>query len=363
MSKNYYDILGVSKDADESKIKSAYRKLCLKYHPDKLAKKSEKEKQEGEAKFKEINEAYQILSDPDKKKQYDTFGTVDNMGSGMGGNGFDNMDDLFSMFSGMHGFGGNSGFKNRQQPQIQKGSSIKMKIPVTIDELFNGCTKKVKYTISTRCPNCHGVGGTGQHMCPSCHGTGQKIKTTRQGFAVYQEVMACPQCNGTGFVVDNKCMTCGGSGFRQSSRTAEVTFKSGIQNGEFVIINNAGNESKDKRGANGDFIAQASYNIDPSKYEVRGLDVVEHVYIPYYDLLLGCEYDVKIPNGITRKIKLDSCIHNKKLIKLYREGLKRDNKVGDYYVEINYAFPESLTDEERKCIENIKVQKINEKYM
>lgn len=362
MSKNYYDILGVSKDADESKIKSAYRKLCLKYHPDKLAKKSEKEKQEGEAKFKEINEAYQILSDPDKKKQYDTFGTVDDMGSGMGGSGFDNMDDLFSMFSGMHGFGGNSGFKNRQQPQIQKGSSIKMKIPVTIEELFKGCTKKVKYTISTRCPNCHGVGGTGQHMCPSCHGTGQKIKTTRQGFAVYQEVMACPQCNGTGFVVDNKCMTCGGSGFRQSSRTAEVTFKPGIQNGEFVIINNAGNESKDKRGSNGDFIAQASYNIDPAKYEVRGLDVVEHVYIPYYDLLLGCEYDVKIPNGITRKIKLDSCIHNKKLIKLYREGLKRDNKVGDYYVEINYAFPESLTEDERKCIENIKVQSIVNRY-
>lgn len=364
MGENLYDILGISKDASDAQIKSAYRKLSLKYHPDRLANKSESERKEGEEKFKKITAAYNVLSDPEKKKNYDMFGDPNGRGGGGFDGGFGGFDDLFRQFSNMHGFGGGGPFGGGSPfgERIERGQDIQMRIPLTIEEIFNGCTKKVKYDRNTRCPNCHGVGGTGQKACPHCHGTGQIVTTTRQGFTTMQNISVCHHCHGTGFTVDKKCISCGGSGFKKSSYTLDVTFPPGIQNNSGVQYKEKGSESPNVKGRNGDFIAFASYNIDNNRYIIQGYDVIEKIYIPYYDLLLGCDYKLVLPNKKEKVIALNSCTPEGKLIKLFREGIKHNGNVGDYYLEVHYQMPTNLTPEERKQIENIKVEKTKNKY-
>ena len=374
MSKNYYDILGVKKDASEKEIKNAFRKLSLKYHPDKQVGKSDDEKKKAEDKFKEINEAYSVLSDPEKKKKYDTFGSVDGGSGGFGGS----WSDLFGGHSGS-GFGGfeeifrdienarngrrtgrSSAWENVYE-HIEPGTDIRMTIPLTIEEIFNGCTKKVKYNRNTRCPNCHGDGGTGKHVCTHCNGTGLMTRLTRNGFMTVQETVPCTYCNGKGTVIDTKCPTCNGSGFRQTSNTIDVTFPPGMINGLGISIENAGNESNSTKGKNGRFIAVAQHNYDGNIYTVNGLDVIQKIYVDYYDLLLGCEYVIELPNGKRHKLNLPSCIPDGKLLRLRNEGIKNETSSGDYYLEIHYKMPEKLSDYEREQIINIKVEKTKEK--
>lgn len=358
--KNLYELLGISKNATEQEIKQAYRKMSLKYHPDRWASKSENEKKEAEDKFKEINYAYQVLSDPEKKKNYDTYGDPEMKNAGFGGgNPFGGFSDLFKQFGNMHGFGGGNPFGGET---IEPGQDIQMRIPLTIEEIFTGCTKKVKFNRNVRCPNCHGAGGSGQKTCPHCHGTGQHVDTQRTPFGVIQNVTTCPYCHGTGFTIEHKCQSCNGTGFKKSENTVEIKFPPGMPNGKGIQYSEQGSESSSVKGPNGDFIAIAKYDFDTNRYTINGLDVVEKVYIPYYDLLLGCDYTITLPNKITKKISLNSCIEEGKLIKLYREGIKYQGQVGDYYLEIHYELPTSLTAEERKNIENIKVLKTLAKH-
>jgi len=211
-TKGYYKILGVSENATDKEIKAAFRKKSILFHPDKQANKSDKEKKEAEAKFKEVNEAYQVLSDKDKRAQYDRGASFnfENTGgySGFNGGNFDfgnfNFDDF--------GFNSETGFDfrdlfgkhntynraSRRQRQAEKGSDIKMVIPITIEELFTGCKKKVKFQRNVRCPNCHGAGGTNKHVCPHCNGTGMVTETRQSPFGFMQTTSACPKCNGKG---------------------------------------------------------------------------------------------------------------------------------------------------------------------
>lgn len=361
-NKDFYRILGVNKNASEKEISSAFRKLSFKYHPDRWATKSEAEKKEAEEKFKEINYAYQVLSDPEKRQNYDNFGDPDAKGHG-GGFDMGDFSDLFRQFGNMHGFGGGfGGFGGGFSEQIEAGQDIQMRIPLTIEEIFNGCTKKVKFNRNVRCPNCHGAGGSGQKTCSHCHGTGQIVTTQRHGMATIQNISVCPHCHGTGYTVDKKCPSCNGSGFKNSTNTVEITFPAGIPNNAGIRYSEQGSESSNVKGRNGDFIAVAKYDFDTNKYVIQGLDVVEKVYIPYYDLLLGCDYTIVLPNKKEKKINLSSCIEEGKLIKLYKEGIKYQNQSGDYYIEIHYEIPKTLSSEERKNIENIKVFKTTEKY-
>lgn len=348
-NKGYYKILGVSESATDDDIKRSFRKLSLKYHPDKQAGKSDAEKADAEQKFKEINEAYQVLSDPEKKSNYDKYGDPEAKGGfNFDGGGFGGFGGFpFSDF-----FGGRA--RNQARP-AQPGSDIKMSVPLTIEEIFNGCTKKLKFDRNVRCANCHGDGGTGKKTCMHCGGTGFETVTQMTAMGMMQTTKTCSHCHGTGTTIEHTCPTCGGTGFKKTSTVIEVTFPAGMPDGYATVKNDQGNESKDRKGSNGDFYAIAKHTFDTNKYSVVGLDVIEKIYIPYYDILLGCDYIVEIPNGSKKKINIESCTPEGKVLRLYREGIKGKDRVGDYYIEVHYLMPASITEEERKKLEDIKV--------
>lgn len=354
MEQNLYNILGVNKDNfSEKELKNNYRKLSKKYHPDMQKGKSEKEQKEAEEKFKEISHAYEVLSDPEKKNNYDLYGDENGQNMNNGFNPFGGFGGFnpFGGFSGFNPFGGFSDFND-----VQPGKDIQMRIPITIEDLFNGLKKTVKYTKEVRCINCHGAGGTGQKTCPKCHGTGRfiKRKVTRPGFTQIEESV-CPMCNGTGLYVENKCPTCGGSGFTKKECKLDIEFPPGISNNMGVVYKGEGSESKNRKGPNGNFIAVTTYNIDEEKYIVQGLNVIEHVYIPYYDILLGCSYTVNIPNGKQKIVKIKPCSKDSSMIRLSGEGIKtNDGQIGDYYICLHYDIPNTLSVKEQEHLEMIK---------
>ena len=369
-SKGYYKLLGVKEDASQEEIKSKYKKLALKFHPDKQANKSEKEKKEAEAKFKEINEAYQVLSDETKRRQYDS-GSSFNFDSGTGGfdfsnfnwgNGFPGWEDIgnggfndpFSSF-----FGGGSRQRSRKR-EPDPGKDIRMTIPVTLEELFTGATKKVKYERNVRCPVCHGDGGTGKHTCPDCNGTGMKRTRVRTPFGYTESISECQRCGGTGQVVDTKCTRCNGTGFVKEETVLEVKFPAGMYDGYSLQYAEKGSESKDVNGKTGDFYAICKHVYDHDKYIINNyIDVYEKVEIPYYDALLGTEYVLEKPDHKKIKLVIPSCVENGKHLKLAGQGLKTGNVIGDYYVIIVYKLPEELTEDERNALEVIRYKMKN----
>ena len=359
MAKDYYDILQVDRNATQDEIKKSYRKLSIKWHPDKHTNDSEKDKKEAEEKFKAISEAYAVLSDPDKKKQYDMFGTVDespNMGGGPFGNPF------FGGFPFGNPFGGDP-FGGNFNPGdiIESGSDIKMEIQITLEELYSGVTKKVKYKRKVRCANCHGEGGTNIKKCPHCNGTGRIRDTKRGPFGINISIKNCPHCNGTGKIVTSKCPTCGGTGFTETYETVDVKIPSGIPDGATLLFQGKGNESKNRKGENGTFIAEIKYNIDNERYAIQGLNVLEHIYIPYYEILLGCNYEINIPNGHKIVIKIPACTKEENLKKISGEGLTYNYTTGDYFICIHYKYPEELSEKEKEHIMFIKEMKDKEK--
>ena len=367
MKKDYYKILGVDKTASVEEIRKKYKALALKFHPDKQANKSEKEKKEAEAKFKEINEAYQVLSDENKRRQYDSGSSFDFDG-GSGGfnfkdfnwrNGFpgwgDIYDDPFSSF-----FGSSRQYNRKREPD--PGKDIRMTIPVTLEELFTGATKKVKYERNVRCPVCHGEGGTGKHTCPDCNGTGVKRTKARSPFGYTESISECQRCGGTGQVIDKKCTHCNGSGFVKEETVLEIKFPTGMYDGYSLQYTGKGSESKDVKGKTGDFYAICKHVYDHDKYMINNyVDVYEKVEIPYYDALLGTEYILEKPDHKKIKLVIPSCVENGKHLKLAGQGLKTVNSIGDYYVIIVYKLPEELTEDERNALEVIRYKMKNQK--
>lgn len=347
---DYYKILGLSENATEDEIKMAYKKLSLKYHPDRQVNKSDKEKTEAEKKFKEINEAYSILSEPDKRRDYDRFGNSNPRS--------DNWADFRKNFSSQ-GFNPFDFFEPFGRGEIvEPGTHIKMQIPLTIEDVFNGCTKKVKYERKVRCPNCHGAGGLNMKRCPHCHGSGQIESNIQTAFGYMTQTRTCPHCHGTGQISEKACPTCNGSGFKTDSAVIEVNFPPGMMNGFSIKFPGKGNESKSPKRSNGDFYAEATYSFKSDKYEVNGIDVIEKVYIPYYDILLGSTYELELPNHTKKKIIIPACAQEGKLLKLIGEGIKTQASTGDYYLEIHYLIPKTLSEDEKKALMKIKVKNI-----
>lgn len=351
MEVNLYDILGVDKNATASDIKASFKKLSRTYHPDRQAGKSDTEKKEAEERFKEINHAYEVLSDPEKRSNYDQFGS-ENPQHGFGGfHGFPGFD----MFQGFGGFPGFNPFENQRRPTrtVERGKDIQIKVKISVEDLFTGTTKKIKYNRLVRCINCHGTGGSGIKICPDCSGSGFKMEQKHLApgsFSITQ--VPCKRCNGTGQIVEHKCPTCNGDGLIKESTTVDINIEMGVHHNTAIRIAGYGADTKTKGGIPGDLIAVVQYDfLDNDNYEVFAKDnkiyVAEHIYIPYYDMLLGCSCDINLPSGELYHLYINPCTP---------EGTVKEIIQGNanYNVILHYKYPEKLSDIEKEHIQYIK---------
>ena len=341
MAKNYYDILGVSKDASDSEIKKAFKKASIKWHPDKWASSSKKEQQEAEENFKEANEAYQVLSDSQKRSNYDNFGSADSM--------FGGGSDIFSGFANMmNGF--NFSFNNNNQPENQDGQSIKIEIPLSLDEIYNGGTKDLSYRIQQPCHVCHGTGGDGIETCQYCNGTGMVTETKMMGFATIQNSHVCGHCNGLGRTVKTKCSNCGGSGMEFVDKKIKIDIPKNVMNGQSKVYKGYGYMPKSNAAKPGDLIVIFRYDINASKYSIRGNDVYEAIDVDYFNCILGADIEKQLPNGENVNVKIKPYTNSNTPIIIPNKGILG----GNYIYVVKCKIPNSCSDEEIELIKKIK---------
>lgn len=337
MNKDYYSILGVDKNASDEDIKKAFRKLSLKWHPDKHVNDSEAEKKAAEEKFKDIAEAYGVLSDKEKREKYDRFGTVDGPDmSGFGDFGGMTPDDIINIFAG-RGFGGgfgggfgsgfgdffNRGHRQQREPAPEPGENIYKLVKISIEELFSGGSKTFNYDIETRCSHCGGAGGSGIEDCPTCKGRGEVVHTTRNGNFTSQTITPCPHCHGARKIVKEACSYCHGKGTTTKQASITVKWDAGVADGQTFRFTGKGSESKNPRGANGDLYVKIAYGFDKNKYafDPQTQTMYELVEIPYYDCILGADKEIKLPNGKTTKYKVPENTDNESQIRIPRVGI------------------------------------------
>ena len=297
--RDYYEVLGVDKNADDATLKKAYRKLAKKYHPD--VNPGDKE---AEAKFKEATEAYSVLSDADKRRQYDQFGhaAFENGGGGGAGGfgGFDfngaDMGDIFGdIFGDLFGGGGRT---RRANNGPMKGANLRARVNITFEEAVFGCEKELEIVLKDECTTCHGTGakpGTSPITCPKCKGQGQIVYTQQSMFGMVRNVQTCPDCNGTGKVIKEKCPDCYGTGYISSKKTIEVNIPAGIDNGQCVRIQGKG-EPGVNGGPRGDLLVAVIISAS-TEFERDGYNIFSNVVISYPTAVLGGEIKVKTVDG------------------------------------------------------------------
>ncbi len=356
--RDYYEVLGVNKTASEDEIKKAYRKIAIKYHPDR----NPGDKQ-AEEKFKEAAEAYDVLHDPQKRQQYDQFGFDGPMGGGFGGFGAGsmNMDDIFSMFGdifGGHGFGGFGGGGQRR-PQQHRGSDLRLKVRLTLEEINKGVTKKFKVRKDIPCAHCHGTGaenGSGTEQCPTCHGSGIITHTTQSIFGMMQTQGVCPTCNGEGQVIKNKCHECGGKGIIKGEEVVEIKIPAGVAEGMVVNVPGKGNAGQ-HNGVNGDIQVYID-EIESDIFIRDGNNLVYNLLLDFPTAALGGELEIPTIEGSKLKIKIDGGTQPGKTLRLRGKGLPAIQGYGtghgDLVVNISVYVPKTLSREEKEAIEHFR---------
>lgn len=364
MTQDLYSILGVSKDASDAELKKQYRKLSLQYHPDRQTGKTDAEKKEAEEKMAQVNLAWSILGDSQKRQQYDS-GMIDENGNQKGfnpfgdGSPFGDVDfDFGDIFGSMFG-GGRRGSRGRAQERVVPGQDLQIRIKIGIDELFVPKEHKIRYKKDVRCRVCHGAGGSGEHDCPVCHGTGLVTETSHQGFAMVQQTRVCPRCNGSGKVVDKSCEHCHGTGFEKKEFDKTIIFPQGVQDGQFIVYENEGSEAKKTGHPNGRLIVIAQYDFDKEKYTVDGADVTEKILVDYADCLLGKKLEHIFPDGSKMNISIPKLTPPGKKLMMRGRGLQvTDNFgrtiTGNYILEICYRLPDTLSNDEKLALQDIR---------
>lgn len=359
--RDYYEVLGIGKDASDAEIKKAYLSLAKKYHPD--INKSP----DAPAKFKEVTEAYEILKDPNKRKAYDQFGFagVDpNSAAGQGGfgqgfgGGFDGFDvnDIFSQFFGGGARGGSSSSSRRSGPV--KGNDQMLKIKIDFMDSIKGTDVEIPLTYDQSCPDCHGNGaahGTDFETCPYCHGTGRVVTQQRTIFGVVQQESACGHCHGTGKVIKNKCPTCNGTGYIHTSTKLQIHIPAGISSGEQIRVAGKGGRGYNG-GPNGDLYIVVNV-ADHKTFRRDGNDI--HITIPVsvIDLVLGCKINVPtIYGSIDLEVKEGTPVDA--VLRVKGEGVKANRGYttnGDEYVHLDVKMPTKLTQEEKDHLAQVRV--------
>lgn len=341
--RDYYEVLGVDRNADEATLKKAYRVLAKKYHPD-----TNPGDKEAEAKFKEASEAYAILSDPDKRRQYDQFGHAAFEG-GAGGGGFDfnDMGDIFGSFGDIFGdlFGGGFGGGRRANNGPMKGANVRTQVRITFEEAVFGCKKEIDMVLKDECPDCHGTGakpGTSPETCTKCGGRGQVRMTQQSLFGVVQNITTCPDCNGTGKVVREKCPGCRGTGYLNNRKRIEVSIPAGIDNGQSVRIREKG-EPGVNGGPRGDLLVEVIVSAHPF-LQRRDMDLFSTAPISYAQAALGGEVRIGTVDGdVIYEVKPGTQTDTR--IRLKGKGvpsLRNSNIRGDQYVTLVVQVPTGL---------------------
>lgn len=372
--RDYYEVLGVDKSASAAEIKKAYRKVAMMYHPDRQTDKSEAEKKEAEEKFKEAAEAYSVLSDQEKRQKYDQYGFNDPTGGfgGFGGAGMD-MNDIFSMFGDIFGgggfssggfgsgFSGFSGFGGGRGRAVQRGTDLKLKVRLSMEEVSKGVTKKFKVKKMVTCNHCHGTGSEDGQMetCSSCGGNGYVVKTVNSLFGRMQSQSPCPNCHGEGKIVKNKCKTCNGAGVVQGDEIVEVNIPAGVDNGMVLTVGGKGNAAP-HNGVNGDI--QVIIEVEPHKELLReDSNLIYNLLLDYPTAALGGEAEIPTIDGKVR-IKIEPGTQPGKVMRLRGKGLPQLSSngysygTGDLIVHISIYVPEQLSKEERSLLEKLKEQ-------
>ena len=353
--RDYYEVLGVPKDADDAAIKKAYRQLAKKYHPD--INPGDKE---AEAKFKEASEAYAVLSDADKRRQYDQFGhaAFDGSGGGTGGFDFGNMGDIFGsdIFGDIFGdlFGGSSS-RRRNNNGPMRGSDVRTNVRITFAESVTGTSKKIDIVPKETCNTCHGTGakpGTSPENCSKCGGKGQVVYTQQSLFGMVRNVQPCPDCKGTGKIVKEKCPDCYGSGYVSTKKTIEVTIPAGIDDGQCVRIQGKG-EPGINGGPRGDLLVAVMISPDP-EFRRDGYNIMSNVRISYPKAVLGGEIKVRTVDGeVIYEVKPGTASGTN--VRLKGKGMPtvRNKEVrGDHYITLIVDVPSKLTAEQKEALVN-----------
>ncbi|MBY0758671.1 MULTISPECIES: molecular chaperone DnaJ [Sellimonas] len=352
--RDYYEVLGVSRDADDATLKKAYRQLAKKYHPDMNPGDAEAEK-----KFKEASEAYAVLSDPEKRRQYDQFGhAAFDGGAGAGAGGFGGFDfsgadfsDIFGDIFGDFFGGGRRGGRANNGPM--KGMNIRKGIRITFEEAVFGCEKEIDIVLKDPCPKCNGTGakpGTSPETCSRCGGKGQVVYTSQSFFGTVQNVQTCPDCHGTGKVIKEKCPDCGGTGYVSNKKTIQVTIPAGIDNGQSVRIRDKG-EPGTNGGPRGDLLVEVTVSRHPI-FQRQDMNIFSTAPISFAQAALGGDVRIKTVDGdVIYTVKPGTKTDTK--VRLRGKGVPsvRNPKVrGDQYVTLVIQTPEKLSAEAKEAL-------------
>lgn len=357
MAADYYEILGVSRDASKEDIKRAYRRLARKYHPDV-------NKEEGaEERFKEINKAYEVLSEPETRARYDRFGEAGVSAGAGGGAGYEDFAsdmggfaDIFeTIFGGFGGMGTGGGTRSRSSGPV-RGDDLRLDLKIDFREAVFGGEKEVRIPHLENCETCEGSGakpGTGVNTCSTCSGSGQVRRATRTPFGSFAQVSVCPSCNGQGTIIEEKCETCGGAGRTKETKKLKITIPAGVDNGTRLRVSSEGDAGV-RGGSPGDLYVYLAIQPDP-EFKRDGLNIHSEITVSYLQAILGCRVKVNTVDG-EEDLEIPAGTQPDTVLTLENKGVpKLGNPVsrGDQLITVHVEIPTRLNSEERELLEQL----------